>query len=205
MKRLRPARLDGIEPGGLTTSPTPTRVDLCRARLVAERGRAFDDGGVTRTRALTLGAIAGLLQSIAPFELLALVLFPLWVVVFVGVSVRAWRVRAVGVPTAMLAAFAVTVVAAWLAPLKHEDRTRLTLPAECVDVETILRASRAIWHGAPPPVGPVCFDSLTPTLRTVRGTLASRGIAWEQFSCANGATILFGAWPRRAHVALSVD
>lgn len=164
--------------------------------------------GVTRSRAIAIGAVTGLVQSIAPFELLILVFFPIWVVMFAGFAGRAWRARSfapMGGPVAMPVAFVLTVGAAWLAPLKYDDRTRLALPAECVDVETIVRLSRATWYGSPPPAEPICFDSRTPSRSTVRLALASRGIAWEQSYCGNGSTVLFGGFPMRTRLALSTD
>lgn len=91
----------------------------------------------------------------------------------------------------------VTGALATAAPFKFIDRTRVrALSDRCVRVEEVVRAI---------PTRPelrsellereICFGSREPTLREVERALAPMGVSMKLRYCADGATLLWGAYP----------
>lgn len=152
-------------------------------------------------RAALWGVAAGVVMSIAPLELLA-IMPSLLLVVLAGMAGRAWRSRTFGPLVPGLLALAVAsgvVAAARLAPLKFEDRTRVNLPTTCVGRRQLLEAVKARVERSAQVESheeeTFCFATKNPSVREVQRQLELRGLGLFIGKCGNGSSILFGGDP----------
>jgi hypothetical protein len=112
-------------------------------------------------------------------------------------SARADVVRHLG---AALLVMAGIFVAAYLAPLKYDDRSRVTLPSRCVAMNVAMQrlGIRSVTQEE------LCFSSATPLRREVvqrlEEALDASGLRIRQLYCGSGVTLLFGAYPLSARL-----
>lgn len=142
------------------------------------------------TRVIIWSVLGAALASVLPMDFC---LAPLGVAFPLAIIARNGGPRLVSRIAVSLLVMSLVFVAAWAAPLKHDDRTHLTFASRCVPMDEVLKELGT----KPDRSEELCFSSASPTRREVLARLEESGIKLRFGYCGTGATLLFGPYPMR--------